>query len=106
MLKPYSHSSSLLIGALAGRMEIRDDAVTFPCLPEEYDAMVRSLPIVREGGWYHVVNRGVDGSALFPTAGTTMAFVDELGRVARRFRVEIHAYCVMGNHYHLLARAM
>ena len=27
------------------------------------------------------------------------------GMIAQRFAVEIHSYCAMGNHYHLLARA-
>ena len=32
------------------------------------------------------------------------AFVADLGGIAECFVVEIHAYCTMGNHYHLLAR--
>jgi putative transposase len=69
------------------------------------DAMTHLLPIVRAGGWYHVINRGVNGSALFPTPAAATAFVLRLGEIAMRFGIEIHAYCVMGNHYHLLARA-
>jgi putative transposase len=68
--------------------------------------MARPLPIVRAGGWYHVVNRGVNRSALFRTPQTTDAFVARLGEVAQRFAVEIHAYCAMGNHYHVLARGL
>ena len=68
--------------------------------------MARPLPIVRAGGWYHVVNRGVNRSALFRTPQTTDAFVSALGEVAQRFAVEIHAYCAMGNHYHVLARGL
>jgi REP element-mobilizing transposase RayT len=64
-----------------------------------------SLPIVRAGGWYHAVNRGVDGSVLFATQRGAAEFVEVLGEVAGRFAVEIHAYCAMGTHYHLLARA-
>lgn len=67
--------------------------------------MARSLPIVRAGGWYHVTNRGLNGSVLFPTPAEAAAFVSVLGEIAKRFAVEIHCYCAMGNHYHLLARA-
>ncbi len=67
--------------------------------------MARSLPLVRAGRWFHLVNRGVSGSELFPTPQAAAAFVAALGEIAEQFPVEIHAYCAMGNHYHLLARA-
>ncbi len=66
--------------------------------------MRRSLPVVRAGAWYHVVNRGVDRTPLMPTPDSAANFVWDLGQIAGRFAVEIHAYCTMGNHYHLLAR--
>ncbi len=64
-----------------------------------------SLPRVRAGGWYHVTNRGLNDSVLFPTPREAEAFVTILGEIAEQFAVEIHSYCAMGNHYHLLARA-
>ncbi len=65
----------------------------------------RPLPTVRAGGWYHVTNRGVGRSVLFPTTRAKDAFLAGLGEATHRFAVEIHAYCVMESHYHLLARA-
>ena len=67
--------------------------------------MTRPLPIVRAGAWYHVTNRALKGSALFPTPRRADAFVTSLGEIAEQFAVEIHSYCAMGNHYHLLVRA-
>ena len=67
--------------------------------------MARSLPIVRSGEWYHVVNRGVDRGPLFTTRRDAAAFVSGLGEISEQFAVEVHAYCAMGSHYHLLARA-
>ena len=67
--------------------------------------LAKALPIVRADAWYHATNRGLDGSILFPTPSEAAAFVTALGRIAERFAVEIHSYCAMGNHYHLLARA-
>jgi REP element-mobilizing transposase RayT len=51
------------------------------------------------------MNRGRDGQALFPSRAEAEAFVDALGRIAESQPVEVHAYCVMGTHYHLLVRA-
>ena len=66
--------------------------------------MTRTLPIVRTGGWFHVVNRGVDRAVLLPTSWAKDEFLANLGEVAHRFAVEIHAYCAMESHYHILAR--
>lgn len=67
--------------------------------------MTTSLPVVRSGGWYHVMNRGLEGATLFPSPEDASAFVEAIGRLACHFPVEVHAYCVMGTHYHLLVRA-
>ena len=67
--------------------------------------MPRKLPVVRAGAWYHVTQRGLEGSTLFPTAPEADAFVTRLGQIAEQFPVEIHAFCAMGTHYHLLVRA-
>ena len=66
--------------------------------------MARSLPVVRAGAWYHVVNRGVDRTLLLPTPAAAETFVTDLGQIAECFSVEIHAYCTMGSHYHFLTR--
>jgi REP element-mobilizing transposase RayT len=51
------------------------------------------------------MNRGAGGTVLFSAPSDTAAFVTRLGEIACSHPVEIHAYCVMGKHYHLLARA-
>ena len=68
-------------------------------------ALHRQLPIVRAASWYHVVNRGVDGSSPFPTPDARDRFVSTLERIAYRFAVELHAYCALESHYHVLVRA-
>jgi len=65
----------------------------------------RPLPKVRAASWYHAVNRGVERAVLFATSKARDDFVRTLGEIAYTFPVEIHAYCAMQNHYHLLARA-
>jgi len=58
-----------------------------------------------EGVWHHAINRGASGAAVFREPEAARSFLHKLGDLERRFGVEVHAYCVMGSHYHLLARA-
>ncbi|NIM00785.1 MAG: hypothetical protein GTO33_07715 [Acidobacteria bacterium] len=50
------------------------------------------------------MNRGAGGRSVFPTRGCGTRFLRLLGEISTTFRVEVHAYCLMANHYHLLAR--
>jgi putative transposase len=61
----------------------------------------RPLRIEIENGWYHVINRGIDGRQLFPDTHSNEHFLDLLETMASRFSLRIHAYVLMGNHYHL-----
>ncbi len=64
--------------------------------------MARPLRILFEGAWYHVMNRGAGRRAIFPTEDHRGTFLALLGEMAGTFGVEVHAYCLMTNHYHLL----
>lgn len=66
--------------------------------------MGRPLRIDPAGGWHHVMNRGIDHGAIFFADTDRLEFGRLLGLVHDRFGVEIHAYCLMSNHYHLLLR--
>ena len=50
------------------------------------------------------MNRGRSRQAVFEEGGDYRVFLDTLGEAVERFRTEIHAYCLMPNHYHLLVR--
>lgn len=54
------------------------------------------------GGWHHVMNRGVDHGTVFRTARDARAFLDATAEACRRTTVEVHGYCLMPNHFHLL----
>jgi putative transposase len=54
-----------------------------------------------ENGWYHVMNRGIDGRRLFPDHQANEHFRQLLARMPTRFDLRIHAYVLMGNHCHL-----
>ncbi len=64
--------------------------------------MSRPLRIEFEGAWYHVTNRGAGGRQVFGSVADATAFLDLLGRVSERFAVEVHAYCLTADRYHLL----
>lgn len=66
--------------------------------------MTRPLRIEYAGAWYHVMNRGGRRRLIFNTDDQRHYFLGLLGEVHRRYRAEVHAYCLMGNHYHLLIR--
>ncbi len=56
------------------------------------------------GAWHHVMNRGVRRQKIFFENGHCEKFLDILGEAVERFGIEIHAYSLMPNHYHLLIR--
>jgi len=66
--------------------------------------MARPLRIEQEGGFYHVLNRGNARHAIFADDADREAFLARLGRCAERFEIDVFAYVLMGNHYHLLLR--
>jgi len=53
-------------------------------------------------GWYHCMHRGLERRAIFSEDGDCRRFVELLSEVVDRFRVRVHAYCLLGNHYHAI----
>lgn len=53
------------------------------------------------GAIYHVINRGNYRSWVFEDEGAKGAFQKALQEACERAGWTLHAYCVMGNHYHL-----
>ena len=64
--------------------------------------MARPLRLQFPGGIYHVTARGNDRQAIFADDADRSRFLIVLAFVVERYRVRCHAYCLMGNHYHLL----
>ncbi len=55
--------------------------------------------------WHHVINRGIAKRPLFETRDDIRFFLARLARQIRINRIEVHAYCVMTTHFHLLVRS-
>jgi REP element-mobilizing transposase RayT len=66
--------------------------------------MARPLRVEYEGAWYHLMNKGAGGRLVFRCQAHREIFFALLDQVSQIFRIEVHAYCLMGNHYHLLVR--
>jgi len=64
--------------------------------------MARPLRIERAGGWYHVTARGNEQRAIYRDDRDRQHFCELLGELVKRFRVRLHAFVLMDNHYHLL----
>ena len=57
------------------------------------------------GSWHHVFNRAIGKRTMFERRSDRRFFLANLARAVRRSELELHAYCLMGNHYHLLVRS-
>jgi len=66
--------------------------------------MSRPLRIEYEDAYYHVMNRGRSRQRIYPETACYEDFLKCLDEAHARFGIEIHAYCLMGNHYHLLIK--
>lgn len=66
--------------------------------------MSRPLRIEYPGAWYHVMNRSAGRKAIFDHDAASFLFLELLRDIVAMFKVEIHAYCLMDNHYHLLVK--
>ena len=64
--------------------------------------MARPLRIEYPGACYHITSRGNARQAIFRDDVDRDILLHVLGAAVKRFAWELHAYCLMGNHYHLL----
>lgn len=56
----------------------------------------------RQIGWFHVMNRGAGRRDIFTNDTDRVAFGAALGEACELHGVEVHAYCLMPNHFHLI----
>jgi len=68
--------------------------------------MSRPLRIAMSGGWYHLTARGNEQREIFRDDKDRLRFLALLGSWVEQFRIRLHAYVLMSNHYHLLAETL
>ncbi len=64
--------------------------------------MTRPLRIEHDDAFYHVTARGDRRCTIFRTDSDRLTWLALLAEVCERFDFVVHAYCQMGNHYHLI----
>lgn len=60
---------------------------------------------VSKSGFYHAMIRGVNRQTIFSDDYDRRFFLKELKTNIRKFQLEVHAFCLMDNHVHLLLKA-
>jgi putative transposase len=62
------------------------------------------LPRLTLAGYpHHVIQRGNNRQPIFASAADRQCLLDTLAETAAQFKVAVHAYVLMDNHFHLLA---
>jgi putative transposase len=64
--------------------------------------MGRPLRLVADGLVYHALNRGNNRAPAFCEAADSQLFLQALGQTESRYPFRIYAFCLMGNHFHLV----
>ncbi len=66
--------------------------------------MARPLRIQRTDCWYHVTARAKERRHIFIDDKDRHHFLELLEATVGMFRLRLHAFVLMSNHYHLLGR--
>jgi putative transposase len=64
--------------------------------------MARPLRIEYPGAWYHVLNRGRRKESIFFSDEDNKMFFKTIEESCELFNIEVHAYSLLPNHYHIL----
>ena len=64
--------------------------------------MARKLRVQYPGAVYHVLNRGDRRERIYCDDHDRQRFLDTLGEACANTEWQVHAYCLMRNHFHLV----
>src|SRR5262249_33645708 len=71
-------------------------------IPAILYAMPRKLRVQYPGAIYHLMNRGDRREAIFEDDEDHHRFLKNLGEACDKTGWQVHAYCLMSNHFHLV----
>jgi REP element-mobilizing transposase RayT len=66
--------------------------------------MARHLRLEFDEALYHITARGNRRERIFESDADRARFLEIVARSLERFSVEVHAYVLLSNHFHLLVR--
>lgn len=64
--------------------------------------MSRPLRVERAGSWYHVMARGINRQRIYQDDADRRHWLGLLAEMAIQFRIRVHAYALLDNHYHII----
>ena len=67
-------------------------------------AKIKNEYLYTKNSFYHIYNRGNNKKLIFYEVGDYERFVKRLFQYKKDYDLEIYAYCLMPNHFHLLIR--
>lgn len=68
--------------------------------------MARSSREDEPGTWHRVMNRAIARRTMLEDRADVRYFLSRLAKEVRRGEIEVHAWCFMTTHYHLLVRSL
>jgi hypothetical protein len=68
----------------------------------ELGGVPRQLRIQYPGAIYHAINRGDRREDIFRDDHDRQCFLDTLAEACQKTRWQVHAWCLMRNHFHLV----
>ena len=64
--------------------------------------MARKLRVQYPGAIYHVMSRGDRRELIFENEEDHRLFMETLGQACEKTGWQVHAWCLMSNHFHLV----
>ena len=83
---------------------VKGSEMTIDVIPSfwQFYRMPRKLRLEYAGAICHVMNRGDRKEEVFRDDQDRQRFLATLGEVCQKTDWQVHAYCLMGNHFHLV----